>query len=79
VEFICSNPWTGFFRIFTEKNIQNFLYFRTKFSATAPVRFDEKPPFPRKSVDTENMFLDGSKTWTPGQERTEPEKVSFRL
>ncbi|XP_060598071.1 uncharacterized protein C8orf34 homolog isoform X2 [Ruditapes philippinarum] len=47
---------------------------QTKFSATAPVRFDEKPPFPRKSVDTENMFLDGSKTWTPGQERTEPEK-----
>ncbi|XP_053383356.1 uncharacterized protein C8orf34 homolog isoform X2 [Mercenaria mercenaria] len=47
---------------------------QAKFSATAPVRFDDKPPFPRKSMDSENIFLDGNKTWTPGQDRTEREK-----
>lgn len=49
---------------------------QNKFSSTAPVRFEEKPPFPRKSSDSENIFLAGNKTWTPGPDRTDRDKIT---
>lgn len=38
--------------------------FRSKFSATVPVRGDRREQSAR--FEEENMFLEGSKTWTPG-------------